>query len=114
MTRKGWYFLAWGFGAALLLTACSADAKPGKETKLQEIMTRLHRGDNSIRRTIDDDLSVEDKDPDWVEIQKLTKQYLEGATEATKQTPPRSISQPRRSWMTPLRKKTARRLRRLT
>jgi hypothetical protein len=87
MTRKGWYFLGWGFIATLLVTACSVNAKPDKDSSLKDIMSRLHKGDNAIRPMIDKEL--QEDSPDWPAIQKLTKDYLEGVKAAAQKDPPK-------------------------
>jgi cytochrome c556 len=86
MTRNGWCFLGCSFIAALVLSVCSANAKPEKDPTLKEIMARLHKGDNAVRPMIDKDLA-EDK-IDWADVQKLTKEYLDGAKSVATKDPP--------------------------
>jgi cytochrome c556 len=86
MTRKGWHVLGWGFMATILVTACTVNAKPDKDDSVKDIMGRLHKGDDAIRPTIENDLKADTLD--WSAIQKLTKQYLDGAEAVSKKDPP--------------------------
>jgi hypothetical protein len=86
MTGKGWTYLAMGLAVTLMLAVFTASAKPEKDSTLKDTMSRLHKGDNAIRPTIDKGL--QEDDPDWPAIQKLTKEYLQGAETAAKTKPP--------------------------
>jgi hypothetical protein len=87
MTGKHCYFLVGVFIATLLFTVCTASAKTDKDTTLKDVMTRLHKGDDAVRPTINKEL--EEDNPDWTMIQKLTKDYLDGAQTAAKTKPPK-------------------------
>ena len=90
MTRNGWVFLAWGFIATVLFTVNLVNAKAEKdkpkETRLKDLMVHLN-GKDSIRMDIDTDLK--ENKLDWDAIQKLTKEYLDGAELTAKKEPPR-------------------------
>jgi hypothetical protein len=86
MTRKSWHLLGWGLIVTILVTACTVSAEPDKDDSLKDIMSRLHKGDDAVRPTIEKDLKEDTLD--WPAIQKLTKQYLDGAEAVSKKNPP--------------------------
>jgi cytochrome c556 len=87
MTRKSGVVVGWGLLAAFLLTAGLADAKPDKDPSLKDIMAKLNDKDTGLLVGINKGLKQDD--PDWAALQKLTKQYLDGAEAVPQKDPPK-------------------------
>lgn len=87
MTRKSGIALSWLLLSAFLATAGLADAKADKEPSLKDLMATLNAEKTGLRVEIDKGIK-EDK-PDWTAVQKMTKQYLDGASALPQKDPPK-------------------------
>jgi hypothetical protein len=82
----------WGAALAAVLVVLAASWTPSsadddKEPTIKEIMTKAHKGGNSLLNTVGKDLKA--ADPDWAEVQKKTKELVKLGTSLGKATPPK-------------------------
>jgi hypothetical protein len=73
--------------AAMVVTATSSSADDKKDPTIKEIMTKAHKGGDSLIQTVGKELKA--GDPDWADIQKKTKQLVELGTSLGKNEPPK-------------------------
>jgi hypothetical protein len=87
MTRLWWVtgFLVLLAGAGLTRNATSADEE--KEPTIKEIMTKAHKGGNSLIQKLGKELKADD--PEWETIQKQTKELVKLGTSLGKNDPPK-------------------------
>jgi len=83
----------WG-GAALaaMLTGLAvswtqSSAEDDKEPSIKAIMTKAHKGGDSLLATVGKDLKA--ADPDWEDVQKKTKELVKLGTSLGKNEPPK-------------------------
>jgi hypothetical protein len=57
------------------------------ESSIKEIMTKAHKGGNSLLATVGNDLKA--ADPDWEDVQKKTKELVKLGTALGKNEPPK-------------------------
>ena len=72
-------------GATLMLPSSGADDK--KEPTIKEIMTKAHKGGNSLIQEVAKDLKQ--KQPDWADVQEKSKELVSLGTSLGKNTPPK-------------------------
>jgi hypothetical protein len=78
-------FLALLVGAGLTLNAIGADKE--KEPTIKEIMTKAHKGGNSLIQKLGKELKA--ADPEWEAIQKQAKDLVKLGTSLGKNDPPK-------------------------
>jgi hypothetical protein len=71
----------------VLVFVASAVGADDKTPPIKEIMTKAHKGGDSLLATVGKDLKADT--PDWAEVGKLSKQLVELGTALGKNKPPK-------------------------
>jgi cytochrome c556 len=79
--------VALGVVGLAVLAAGRAGAQDGKTPAIKDVMDKLHKGAKSPLAQLKAQLKAES--PDWSEVQKLSKEFVEYGSALPKNTPPR-------------------------
>jgi hypothetical protein len=87
MSRR-WYGVALAAVLmGLVVSWTQSSAEDGKDPSIKAIMTKAHKGGNSLLATVGKDLKG--ADPDWDDVQKKTKDLVKLGTSLGKNEPPK-------------------------
>lgn len=86
-------YLASGLTLLAVLALVTGPAVAQKEPSIKEIMTKAHKGGNSIIASVGKELRGDE--PDWADIQSQSKELVKLGTSLGKNEPPRGD---RQSW----------------